>query len=85
MNPLLLAVVLMLLLASVAYRLASWVKTSSSQKVKDRLLIGLATVFVAGVFYCFSVRVAASLSAAVTICVAADLFIRKGGSFVGKK
>ncbi len=80
MKPLRLSAVLLVLLIAAAYRMARWVKATASQKLKDRLLLGLLAVFVAGLFFCFPLRGAFALATLVAACVAADFLSRKRGS-----
>ena len=77
-RPLLIALSLLLAFGTGIYRLASRVRMSSSERTKDVLVLALFVTFAAGMFFCFPVGVAFTLSAAAAICVAADFFERKG-------
>jgi len=68
---------LVVIVVLVGCLLATWVKTSASQKLKDRLLIGLVATFAAGAFFCFSLRAAFAVAGLVVACVAADFLSRK--------
>jgi hypothetical protein len=83
-RPLLVALLLLLAFGTGIYRLASRVRMSSSQRTKDVLVVALFVTFAAGMFLCFPIWVAFTLSAVAAVCVAADFFQRKGACSVVK-